>query len=386
MPSDWYEMQDALEEGNFVINDLFPITAACYISRKWEGEPLWILAVAPGGSGKTVTVDQFAELEKVENAVIVSSITPAALISGYGGKEGADPSLMNRLHNKILIAKDFGTIMSMGSNQVNEIFGILREAFDGKVKKTFGHMERVYDPIHFNFLALTTEACERVSVFRQQLGERFMRFNVEPPNLPSPPPKINESLKAYIADWLLHKEEKWAGRKPELETDTYKWIGEVAQTTAKLRTNVIHDGYSKEVLEIPGFEGSARLEKQLTKLYQSLYVVMDNDKSEIRRLCKHAAQSSVKPRKLKVLKYILRCNDNGVTEDPSSDKLHKYPTITDVAEETRHGYQVVRRLLRDLYVLELMDKKVIKSPPKTYGWSLPSDFKRDLKCYFEKET
>jgi hypothetical protein len=392
LSSDWEEVKATLDKANFIMNDLFPIAAASYLSREWEGEPLWIMGIAPAGSGKTATVDQFSELEEMNNAVIVSSITPAALISGYGG-EGMDPSLMARLHNKLLVAKDFGTILSMGSNQVNEIFGLLREAFDGSVRKTFGHLERVYDPIHFNFIALTTEACHKVAPFNQQLGERFLKFEVTPPTIPSPPPKINPAIKSHIAEWLMAKEKETI---PKLSDDDYGWIGTVAKTTAVLRTSVIHEGYSKEVKEIPGFEGSARLEKQLNKLYTALMTITDGDKCLVRRLCKHAAKSSVAPRKRKMIKYILRCNQDGEEGPPEEVDLPKYPRITDVAEYTRHGYQLTRRMLRDLYVLKLLERKDFGFP-KTFLWEISDTvkgndgapmfggkFKKALELYFRE--
>jgi hypothetical protein len=309
----------------------------------------------------TCTSNQFSELPDIE---IVSAVTPASLISGWGGDK-MDPSLFARIDRKLLVAKDFGTILSMSSNQIGEVFSYLREAFDGQVSKTFGMLTRDYPDLHFNFLAITTEACERVSAFRQQLGERFMRFDVDPVHLPSPPPKVDKALRGYVQEWMYGLE---TDEEPQLTDDQHQWISKVAKATTKLRTEVIHDNYSKEVLEIPRFEGSARLEKQMRKMFQGLLVVMGNE-WEVKRLCKHAGKSSIKPRKLKVMKYLL------------SHPMEEC-TAKNIADTTRHGYNVINRLLRDLYVMGLAEREM-RPQPKMYYWKVAAKYEDEFRLFLE---
>ena len=357
----WLETQEVLNAGGYHVTDLFAVTAACWISRRWPEEPLWIMAVASPGSGKTCTINQFKELSEIE---IVSAVTPAGLISGWGG-EKIDNSLFARIDNHLLIAKDFGTILSMSSQEMGKVFAYLREAFDGDVKKTFGMMVREYHDLHFNFLAVTTEACEHVQAFRQQLGERFMRFDVPVIDLPSPPPTVDKSLRGYVKEWLEDLETE---EPPELSQEQYNWVGEIASACCKLRTEVIHDNYSKEVLEIPRFEGTARIEKQLKKMFQGLLMVT-GDEEETKRLCKHATRSSIKPRKLKLLRYLL--------DHDMEECTHK-----EIAEDLRHGYNVVRRLLNDLWTMELV-KRDRKDFPKTYMWAIEDEYEDEFRKFLE---
>lgn len=157
----WKTLLAKMEAGGVIYTDLLPIIAACYITRKWKGEPLWLLIVGPPGTGKTLPLTCFSP---ASDSVMVSAVTPAALISGWGG-DLIDRSLLKELENgEMLIAKDFGTILSLNWATASEVFAILREAFDGHVKKVFGHLQREFFP-HFNMVAATTEGAEKYSLF-----------------------------------------------------------------------------------------------------------------------------------------------------------------------------------------------------------------------------
>lgn len=310
----------------------------------------------------TCTINQFKELSDIE---IVSAVTPAGLISGWGG-EKIDNSLFNRIDRKLLIAKDFGTILSMSSQEIGKVFSYLREAFDGDVKKTFGMMVREYHDLHFNFLAVTTRACENVQAFSQQLGERFLRFDIPVIDLPSPPPTIDPSLRGIVQEWINTIDRD---SPPQLTNSQHQWIGKISSACSKLRTEVIHDNYSKEIKEIPNFEGSARLEKQLKKLFQGLMVVM-GDEDETKRLCKETARSCVPPRKVKLLRFLLEHDQEECQAQ-------------NIADEMRHGYNMIRRLLNDMWALELVDRDRIDYP-KTYIWEIADEYRGQFETFLEK--
>ncbi len=331
--------------------------AAAYVTRLWEGEPLWIMAVSPPGSGKTCTVELFGELTDVE---LVSSVTPAGLISGWGGEQ-LDPSLFSRLSGKLLIAKDFGTLLSSSWETVNTCFGLLREAYDGHVKKTFGNnITREYQDLHFNFVAATTEAGESSQTLRTQLGERFLRFNNVPIPLPSPPPVIHPGLRGCVANWMQEVEEL---EHPTISATEHVFLSDLASVVAKLRTEVLHDGQSKEIKEIPGFEGAARLEKQLAKMYQGLLLVTDGDTKNSKDLCIHAASSAIRPSRMQIV-ALVRANPLKLS-------------AIDMAEELRLGYATVRMLLNDMYALRLVEREQVGFP-KTFHWRLLPEFDKAL--------
>jgi len=357
----WEKITGVLSASGYHRVDLFQVVAAAYITRKWENEPLWVLAIAPPGSGKTCTVTMFREAPDV---VTVSALTPAGLMSGWGGDQ-CDRSLLNELQSgQLLVAKDFGTVLSMGWQASNEIFGYLREAFDGYVQKTFGNCHREYRP-KFNFVAAATEASDMSRSLSSQLGERFLRFKVRSPVLPIPPPKIVENTYGYIGDWLRELEK---GSPHELTITEHRWISDLATAVAKLRTEVIRDGKSREISEVPGFEGTARLQIQFGKLYAGLMMVT-GDKKDTQTILRHTARSSVKPTMYRITEMI-------------RSKPYKYSAI-EIADELRCGYQVVRRILESMYAFRLVERRKENVYPKKHHWSLTKEFYKETAVMFD---
>ena len=357
----WKEVTQVLSRSGYHRVDLFTVVVAAYITRKWEDEPLWVLAIAPAGSGKTCTLNMFRETPDV---VTVSAVTPAALMSGWGG-DACDRSLFNELQDgQLLMAKDFGTVLSMGWQQCNEVFGYLREAFDGFIEKQFGNCHREYHT-KFNFVAAATEVSDTSRSLSTQLGERFLRFKVCAPKLPVPPPKIVQNTYGYVTEWLLALD-KETPRK--LNNTEHLWIAELATAVAKLRTEVIRDGKSREIAEVPGFEGTARLQNQFGKLYSGL-LMATGDVDYTQEILRHAARSSIKPNIFLVTEMV-RAKGGELS-------------AVDIAEEMRCGYAVVRRTLESMYAMRLVEKHNTGFP-KTLHWNLTEQFHKETGVIFDQ--
>jgi len=290
----WSDLLGEVKQANFVYTDLFALIGAAYLSRTWEGEPLWIHVVGPPSTGKSFTMKQFTLLPQLK---LVSALTPAALISGYGG-EAIDRSLLAEMQGVLLMAKDFGTILEMGYDSIRAVFSILREAFDGHVKKTFGMLEREYFP-HFNFIAASTEACEKQTAFRGQLGERFLRYRHRDVSFANPPPEVSDALRSAVADWFRQREEE--GAKHPLDKTELVQIARLSSVAAKVRTPVIHKGWRGEIAQVPGFEGPYRLARQFKKLMEAL-LFMTNDREESLRLLKKVGSHALKPQREIILR------------------------------------------------------------------------------------
>src|SRR5262249_36930826 len=84
--------------------------------------------------------------------------------------------LLPQLDGKTLVIKDFTTILSMNPLARDEVFGILRDAYDGHASKHFGTGRREYKS-KFNLLAGVTNAIES-AWHLSSLGERFLCFNM----------------------------------------------------------------------------------------------------------------------------------------------------------------------------------------------------------------
>jgi hypothetical protein len=115
--------------------DIIDVLFGTALANRLSGDPLWMFLIAPAGGTKTEFCMSLSECSCVE---CLSSLTPHTLVSGanFGG---GDPSLLPRLRDRILVIKDFTTILNLHPTDREAIFGILRDAYDGEFTKSFGN-------------------------------------------------------------------------------------------------------------------------------------------------------------------------------------------------------------------------------------------------------
>ena len=115
--------------------DMLSVVYGAVFANRLDGDPIWLFLVAPPGGTKSEILMSMSESPLM---LTTTTLTVPALISG-ANTFGGDPSLIPKLDGKILIVKDFTAILSMQSVIRDEIFGILRDAYDGRVDKYFGN-------------------------------------------------------------------------------------------------------------------------------------------------------------------------------------------------------------------------------------------------------
>lgn len=155
------EMEDALK-----------VVFAVAYSNQLEGDPLWIHIAGPPGSGKT---ELLMSLSQCSTCEIRSTVTPHSLVSGFQLPGGKDPSLIPNLIGKTFILKDFTEVLQMPRNSKDEVYSILRGAYDGEVSKPFGNgLYRQYKG-YFSMITGVTQAIFAES--GTSLGERFLIYH-----------------------------------------------------------------------------------------------------------------------------------------------------------------------------------------------------------------
>ena len=154
------------------------LSLAVCLSNDIADDPLWMYVVAPPSAGKT---EILAQLQESGRCVFVSSVTPHGLVSGWRGEGKKDPSLIPKLKGKTLVAKDFTEVLSLPEREQNEVYSVLRGAYDGMVDRAYGNgVTRTYRDCHFSIIAGSTQAIrlKRGSM----LGERFLQFEMRSPS------------------------------------------------------------------------------------------------------------------------------------------------------------------------------------------------------------
>ncbi len=246
-----------------------------YCANRISGDPVWGMLVAKSGGAKS----ELLSLLNHETIEQVTTLTPAALISGkLTKKEEDDPSLLARIHNRVMVVQDFTTMLAMNPQQLTEIFGILREAYGGHVKKAFGNFSKEFD-CKFGFIAGTTQIIDKYTSEMSSLGERFIRFYLDYGDKERDvirravmendiAPELRAKTKAIMHNYInsIDWNFKDFGTKEHEETFVV-----IADMLSKFRTSVFRNKYRQDQVEFQNIsEIGTRYAKQSVQFAQGL--------------------------------------------------------------------------------------------------------------------
>jgi len=259
--------------------DALALMFATTLSVQMLGDPIWMFFAGPPGAGKTLWLRMF---EKSPYATFKSSITPRSLVSGYIGS-GDDPSLIPQLTGKALILKDYTEVLTMSREGQEEMYGILRGAYDGRVEKVFGNgAVRIYPDCYFAMLAGVTDVIHGDE--RASLGERFLKYQMVTGCDYKPHDHIMAALKgmSVATETDEHIRQIVAGYSlkydlrditiPEPAAWVYERLVALSQLIGHLRA-IVPRTFGGDIAYKPSAEIGTRLAKQLLKLGKCLSVV-----------------------------------------------------------------------------------------------------------------
>lgn len=319
------------------------------------GDPVWTFLVAPPGGTKTELLMTLTNCPEIETT---TTLTAPALISGIKFPEGEDPSLLIQVNEKVLVIKDFTTIISMNTNGRDEVFGILRDVYDGYVEKYFGTGIKKSYHSKFGILAGVTPAIDAVAARESSLGERFLKYRSSRADTDeSEILKIRRAL-LNVGDELKMRRELQATAKavlkkelpevlPTISEEYLHQVTALAMFTATMRGSVTKDQYSGEMLCMPVREVGTRLAKQLSKL--------------ARGVCVYRGLDAVDEHVMSVIRT--------VAIDTCPDRMHKlgellytrtkdgsYMKTKDVVAESSLSDATISRLFSDLMMMGVIEK------------------------------
>ena len=175
-PPSLVDIKNTCRRWLYIEDDTFiDVVLAAVVAHNFPGDPVWLFLVGPRGSCKTELLRTLTS----SKTYTLSSLTQHTLISGLKAKGGADPSLLPKLDGKVLVMKDFTTMLSARQEVRADIFGQLRDIYDGYCEKSFGSGvgKRGYK-CHLGLVVGVTPVIDRYSSVDQALGERFLKFRL----------------------------------------------------------------------------------------------------------------------------------------------------------------------------------------------------------------
>ncbi len=327
------------------------IVLGTMFGNRLQGDPLWMFLVAPPGGSKSAIL---MALDGGPGVKAISSLTPKALISGAVGKHGADPSLLARLNEQVLVIKDFTTLLGLPQVARDEIFSTLRDAYDGIAERAYGEdVQRRYT-CHFGLLAGVTPAVQLLTSVHSALGERFLRYQirylssaaVEAETIHRAIGAIGteDKMRESLADvtWRCLERDVDSSSPPKLPPEIEEKLVGLAQWVAMLRGTVDIDPYHGHLRYLPFSEIGTRLGKQLTKLAYgiAIYRQLPEVTPEIYQLVSQVAKDTVPDRVESLMRVLYSHNGGEIIDDATVAGESHIPAST--AREVLSGMRMLK--------------------------------------------
>jgi hypothetical protein len=357
---------------NKVDGNMIDVAVATKVANQFDGDPLWFFLNGPPSHAKTEVLNSMRDYPGVE---LLSSITKNTLLSGKSikDKEGnvKNCSLLFNLNDKLVVIKDFTTILSLHANDRTEIYSQLREIYDGSYKKAYGTGDVVSWQGKIGILAAVTPAIDRQISVNALLGERFLHYRVFGDNRVEAAKCAlrhttgtggpRKAFREIMTDFLNQFDEL-TDVNVEIDDNTHDKLAALACFCSIARASVIRSRYDQTLEAMPEAEGPSRLAKQFKLLATALAVVRDQKSvgNDVYQVIAKVAKDTMPRLRLVVLEAMWRLNQ----------REENWYTTKEIALESGLPTTTAKMKLENLHVLGLLERQT-KSEGETaaYQWS-----------------
>ncbi|MEM4260848.1 MAG: hypothetical protein QXG00_06430 [Candidatus Woesearchaeota archaeon] len=356
--------------------DRIDIVLAIALSRKFEGIPLWLILVGPSGDMKSV---QLNAIEDEENTFVLHNLTSKTLVNGYKDKKKY-PDLAPELDGKLIIIPDMAQILKLPPIDKAELWGQLRDLYDGLAGKISGQGSRArYKNLKVTLIGGSTPAIDSQILVHQDLGTRELIYRTNgnlDKNLAMDKCFENESdemnIKKILKETTLNFLNSIEVIRKDIKKEVIEEIKRISIYVTFMRASGELDQYTNTLRNDVYPEEPTRISKQMKRLYICLKSLDSNysDEKALKILWK-VAKSSAFPLRIKVFDFLLR--NYGLYSDFSTSQI---------ADTLKIGKSTAFRELNILWNLKLVDcrKQETSYPDKFYEY-----WKINLEHPFVKE-
>lgn len=366
----WMEIED--------MNRIDIMLATHLSSLNPKQPPIWIILIGPSGDGKTEQLKALRdpkEDKKSEEADTkkISEITKNTLVSGMD-EEGVD--LAPKLDGKTILIYDFATLLNKPAEAKKKIMSQFRELYDGEIGKQAGSGKDVHYTLEHppGLIACTTPDFDNQIIQVQQVGTRELMYRLPTKNPDEMDDVLNAVLdnhgqKSEMRQDLQEKVRKFIEtHKVDAETEVSDWVEEQLKALAKklsiLRAEGRFEHGSSELMNDVTPEVPSRTISQLKAIFIALKSLDSNYSSEkALEIINHIVESSGKPRRSQVLRYISESGGAPVAE---------------IADEIKQSYKMVKRDIIVLWNCDVLEKTRVSPEGKeeqTEIWEINPDSK-----------
>jgi hypothetical protein len=361
------------------------ITLLPYITLQWAQDPTWYRLIAPPGSGKS---QHLSLLEDYEKTYVIDEFTPKSFVSGFRGNDGADPSKLPQFDGKVVIISDESTLMEQRLEDRNQVQSILRKAYDGRVSKDFGNMEKTQSyKSDFNMLIGSTPAIDRYTQYNQALGERYMNFRLQVPNRKEIAIASAKNMFKQFPELKKRQTErmhKFLSKMPTpqipeipISEELLYLIIDTADLIALLRTQIIRDKQQQNVLTLGQPETGGRLVKQLLQTAIAFALVEGSPSVKMRHI-ERATYIGVCSMRA-VPAYILYTILKFIKQAPKQKNREVAPiTANKLHEMTGFPRRLTNNYLEDLVIHRIATQRMVRKNLSKGGGGMNYMFSKNM--------
>jgi len=382
---------------------LIDVPLAVFVAKELENR-ISLIGKGASGSGKSAFTEplrclSYYPMEEIgdehNNANLkyrvffVSRLTPATFAGGTTKEKEKDLGYWLEDHPSMLIYSDLAPLLTMGEETRMELFGLMRDMYDGFIKYDTGRFSKHYKNIQVNSMAFATQLVDLESEMYNLMGTREICYKL---------PQIQDIMKAFekrdskenremrnniVKDFLddIGKVENgswvYGSEFPKIDKTSYLVILNHVSKATKWRASAITDdnGFLLQHVEP---ELPMRLAKQFFGLYKGLRAIgLDNASTigyvlDIVNSCGVSIRREIMERLYKlepevsdvVEKHIVKEDDEGnpLEETIREEKISQYceykpipKAVQEIANTLNISPMEIQKqcfILRDLKMLE----------------------------------
>lgn len=357
-------------------DNLVEIPIAVCVANKLPTDPLWMFITGPPSNAKT---EILMALDGHKSTYFLGSLTPNTLLSGKQAKDDQgnkiDCSLLPKITGKILVVKDFTTILGLRDDTKAQVLSQLRDIYDGQTSKAYGTGDYLVWKGKIGLLAAVTPVIDKHMSVNQLLGERFLHYRTSNTERFAVAKRAMANMlsdnhhREKFHDAMLSFMERFNNplsiELVENDNINHK-IAALAVFCASARSSVSRNRYNQTVDILPQAEGPARLAKQLKLLASSLAIVRGLPEIDegIYETIKKVARDSMPGLRLKLLDALWSLYE----------KKENWYTTKEIAMQAGVPTNTTKLKLENMMLLDLIERnRESETETAPYIWA-PSKF------------
>ncbi len=334
-------------------------TMGAVAANMLPGNPVWLMLIGAPSTGKTQLLETLMNVPGIHS---VSSLKGEAVLLSAVGKKDRMSSATGGILRQIgehgaLVIKDFTSMISMPHDALTQTMAALREIYDGKWQRGVGaeggHVMTWEGKIAM--LAACTQVIDQHHAINNDMGERWVYFRYPESDgygetmrvlqIADPEAarvRMRELVRCFFDALGLEWGEDYPKRKFTLAESNR--LAAIAAFSARARSAVKRNNYTREVEDTPQRESPTRLASALAQLVLGMEMI-GVDEGERWRVVGKIAMDCMPEVRRKALVGIRERQAKGVES-----------TWDDVQKDLQCSSSTIRRVVEDLEILEVIQR------------------------------